>query len=76
MKNFSPKDYIEAVVRTEEELAYLASCLAFCKASPDLRQCLDLTESIDRALDKNRRERCRPFRAAYESRKEQKLKST
>ena len=51
MKNFSPKDYIEAVVRTEEELAYLASCLAFCKASPDLRQCLDLTESIDRALD-------------------------
>ena len=51
MKNFSPKDYIESVVRTEEELAYLASCLAFCKASPDLRQCLDLTESIDRALD-------------------------
>ena len=51
MKNFSPKDYIESVVRTEEELAYLASCLAFCKASPDLRQCLDLTESIARALD-------------------------
>ena len=27
-------------------------------------------------LYKIRRERCRPFRAAYESRKEQKLKST
>lgn len=51
MKNFSPKDYINAVVRTDEELSYLVSCLAFCKTSPELRQCLDLTENIDRVLN-------------------------
>lgn len=51
MKNFSPKDYINAVVRTDEELSYLVSCLAFCKTSLELRQCLDLTENIDHALN-------------------------
>lgn len=51
MKNFSPKDYINAVVRTDDELSYLVSCLAFCKTSPDLRQCWDLAETIDRTLN-------------------------
>lgn len=51
MKNFSPKDYINAVVRTDEELSYLVSCLAFCKISPDLRPCWDLAEILSRTVD-------------------------
>ena len=37
---------------------------------------MSIEDSIDSSVYKIRRERCRPFRAAYESRKEQKLKST